>query len=82
MNDFDDFLEEEGLLEKAEALAVKRVLAQVIENEYTIKLYLDEDEDWFAYFVELPEISAFGDSPEEALQELKTAWTLTKDSYI
>jgi predicted HicB family RNase H-like nuclease len=43
---------------------------------------LDEDGDWLAYLVEMPNVSAFGESPEAALQELDTAWRLVKESYI
>ncbi len=32
-SDFDDFLQEEGLLAEAEAIAVKRVIAHQIEKE-------------------------------------------------
>ncbi|MBA3493244.1 MAG: type II toxin-antitoxin system HicB family antitoxin, partial [Gammaproteobacteria bacterium] len=31
---------------------------------FTVNLYLDEDGDWLAHFVELPNISAFADAPE------------------
>jgi predicted XRE-type DNA-binding protein len=34
-SDFDDFLQEEGLLAEAEATAVKRVIAYQIEKEMT-----------------------------------------------
>jgi predicted RNase H-like HicB family nuclease len=30
----------------------------------------------------MPNISAFGDTPQEALEELKTAWELTKEYYL
>jgi predicted RNase H-like HicB family nuclease len=43
---------------------------------------MDEQEDWLAYFQEMPNISAFGDTPQEALEELKTAWELTKEYYL
>lgn len=33
---------------------------------HTVNLYLDEDGDWLAHFVELPNASAFADSPEQA----------------
>ncbi|MGH8643647.1 MAG: type II toxin-antitoxin system HicB family antitoxin [Gammaproteobacteria bacterium] len=49
---------------------------------FTVNLYLDEDGDWLAHFVELPNISAFANSPEQALVELDTAWRLVKRSYI
>lgn len=48
---------------------------------YGIQLYEDEDGDWLAHFQELPNISAFGATPEEALTELRTAWEAVKSSY-
>ncbi len=37
-------------------------------DEFTVNLYFDEDGDWLAHFVELPNISAFADAPERALK--------------
>jgi predicted HicB family RNase H-like nuclease len=34
-----------------------------------------------AHFVELPNVSAFGATPEEALHELEIAWNLMKEDY-
>jgi len=48
---------------------------------YTVKLFLDEDNDWLAHLVELPGISAFGPSLEKALKELDAAWATAKESY-
>ena len=48
---------------------------------FIINLYVDEQGDWLAHFQEMPNISAFGDSPQEALEELKFAWELVKDDY-
>ena len=48
---------------------------------FTVNLYLDEEDDWPAHFVELPNISAFADTPEQALAELDSAWRLVKRSY-
>lgn len=48
---------------------------------FSVELYLDEDGDWLAHFEELPNISAFGDSPEAALKELETAWLMVKEDY-
>jgi len=48
---------------------------------YSVNLFLDEDGDWLAHFLELPGISAFGDTPEAALAELEKAWGLAKKSY-
>lgn len=48
---------------------------------FTVNLFLEEDGDWLAHFAERPEISAFGNSPEAALQELETAWEGVKECY-
>ena len=48
---------------------------------FMINLFLDEDGDYLAHFVELPNVSAFGPTPAEALEELKTAWELMKECY-
>jgi predicted HicB family RNase H-like nuclease len=49
---------------------------------FAIELFLDEDNEWLAHFEELPHISAFGGSPENALKELDIAWSAIKKSYI
>ena len=49
---------------------------------FTVNMFFDEDDQWLAHFVELPSVSAFGDTPEEALTELKTAWELLKECYL
>jgi predicted HicB family RNase H-like nuclease len=48
---------------------------------YSVNLLLDEDSDYLAHFVELPNVSAFGPTPEKALKELDVAWALVKESY-
>lgn len=48
---------------------------------FSLSLYLDEQGDWLAHFQTLPNISAFGDTPLKALEELKTAWELVKEDY-
>ena len=48
---------------------------------FTVNLYLDEEDDWLAHFVELPNISAFANTPEQALAEPDSAWRLVKRSY-
>ncbi len=48
---------------------------------YTVNVFQDEDGDYLAHFVEMPNISAFADSPEMAIQELATAWSGIKESY-
>ena len=49
---------------------------------FTVELFLDDDGDWLAHFGEMPNVSAFGGTPEEALTELKTAWDVVKESYV
>ena len=48
---------------------------------YTINVYLDDDGDWLAHFVELPEVSAFALTPEDALDELAQAWSGVRQSH-
>ena len=48
---------------------------------FSVNLFLDEDGDYLAYFVELPNISAFSNTPEGALKELVMAWQGVKESY-
>jgi len=47
---------------------------------FSVNIFLDEDGEYLAHFVEMPNVSAFGDSPEQALQELETAWEGVKES--
>jgi predicted HicB family RNase H-like nuclease len=47
---------------------------------YSVHILLDDDGDYLAHFVEMPNISAFGDSPEQALRELESAWEGVKES--
>ncbi len=49
---------------------------------YTVSVFLDDDGDYLAHFIEMPSISAFGETPERALQELKTAWEGVKESCV
>ncbi|MGF1490371.1 MAG: type II toxin-antitoxin system HicB family antitoxin, partial [Prochloraceae cyanobacterium] len=48
---------------------------------FTIKIYLDDQKDWLAHLEELPNVSAFGDTPEAALDELYVAWEGMKECY-
>lgn len=48
---------------------------------YTVNVFLDEDGEYLAHFVEMPNVSAFGESPEEAIGELANAWEGVKESY-
>ncbi len=48
---------------------------------FSIELFRDDEGDWVSLFEELPNVSAFGSSPEESLQELREAWEAMKESY-
>jgi predicted RNase H-like HicB family nuclease len=48
---------------------------------FTVNVFLDEDGDYLAHFVEMPNVSAFSDTPEDALKELAMAWKGVKESY-
>jgi len=48
---------------------------------YHVELFKDEDGDFLAHFEELPNVSAFGSTPEKALKELEVAWSLVKEHY-
>ena len=48
---------------------------------FTVNLFLDEDGDYLAHFVEMPNVSAFSDTPEGALRELAIAWQCVKETY-
>lgn len=60
---------------------MKRKKAKLDFDGYSVNLFFDEDGDWLAHFVELPQVSAFGESPEAALRELGVAWEGIKESY-
>ena len=48
---------------------------------FNVNIFLDEDSDYLAHFVEMPNVSAFSDTPEGALRELAIAWEGVKESY-
>lgn len=48
---------------------------------FTVNVFLDDEGEWLAHFVELPNVSAFADTPDEAVNALRTAWELVKESY-
>ena len=48
---------------------------------FMVNIFFDEDGDYLAHLVELSNVSAFGATPSEALNELKTAWELMKECY-
>ena len=49
---------------------------------FTVNVFFDEDGDYLAHFVEMPNVSAFSDTPEDALKELAVAWQGVKESYL
>src|SRR5262245_36333557 len=48
---------------------------------FSIHLLEDKDGDFIAHFMELPNVSAYGGTAEEAIIELKSAWEAMKASY-
>jgi predicted HicB family RNase H-like nuclease len=48
---------------------------------YAVEVFLDDDGDYLAHLAEMPNVSAFGPTPEKALAELAIAWQLVKESY-
>lgn len=48
---------------------------------FSVSLTLDEDGDWLACLVELPNVSAFAENPDAAIKELHEAWKGVKESY-
>ena len=54
-----------------------------IFDGFTINLFQDEDGDgdWLAHLVEMPNVSAFADTPQAAIDELEIAWQGIKESY-
>ena len=49
---------------------------------HEVTMFLDEDEDWLAYLVDMPNVSAFGVTAKKALDELAEAWELVKESQL
>ena len=52
-----------------------------IFDGFNVNIFLDEDGDYLAHFVEMPNVSAFSDTPDGALRELAIAWAGVKESY-
>lgn len=48
---------------------------------FAVNILQDDSGDWVAHFLEMPSVSACGDTPEEALSELDVAWEAMKESY-
>ena len=49
---------------------------------FAVNIFLDEDGDYLAHLVELPKVSSFASTPEEALKKLAEAWQCVKESYL
>ena len=49
---------------------------------FTVTLHPDEEGDWVAHFLELPNVSAFAETPNAAVEELKEAWEAMKESFV
>ena len=52
-----------------------------IFDGFTINFFQDEEGDWLAHLVEMPNVSAFADTPQAAIDELEIAWQGIKESY-
>lgn len=85
-----DLSEEEAMALATEAVAQHRAerrheasidhSGQDFEGQ-SINLALDDDGQWLAYLIDWPSVSAFADTLEDAITELRTAWELVKESY-
>ncbi|MDE0469354.1 MAG: type II toxin-antitoxin system HicB family antitoxin [Candidatus Poribacteria bacterium] len=56
-------------------------MSKDVFDGFKVNVFLDEDGDYLAHFVEMPNVSAFSDTPEGALRELAIAWEGVKKSY-
>ena len=56
-------------------------MSKDVFDGFNVNVFLDEDGDYLAHFVEMPNVSAFSDTPEGALKELAIAWEGVKESY-
>lgn len=65
---------------KSDMIKTAEMNADIFDG-FTVNMFFDEDGDYLAHLVELPNVSAFGPTPAEALEELKTAWELMKECY-
>lgn len=48
---------------------------------FMVNVFLDEDGDYLAHFIKMPNVSVFASTPEDALRELAMAWQGVKESY-
>ena len=52
----------------------------IVIDKLKVELFY-EDKVWLARFVRFPNLSAFGDTVEEAFKELGNVWNMVKDDY-
>jgi len=74
MNDYD-------FAQLLESVKQAGVIKRGEFDDFSIHLSQDKEGDFIAYFVEFPRVSAYGESIEEALLELREAWEAMKESY-
>ena len=56
-------------------------MSKDVFDGFNVNVFLDEEGDYLAHFVEMPNVSAFSDTPDGALRELAIAWKGVKESY-
>lgn len=59
-------------------------MSQIAKHDFdgfSIKIFRDEDGDWLAHLIEMPNVFAFANTPYAALDELELAWSGVKESY-
>ena len=56
-------------------------MSKNVFDGFAVTVFLDEDGDYLAHFVEMPNVSAFANTPADALRELSVAWQGVKESY-
>lgn len=49
---------------------------------FDVKIFYDKHDEWGAAISDIPGLSAFGNSPEKALEELDIVWQMYKESLI
>jgi predicted RNase H-like HicB family nuclease len=51
-------------------------------NGFAVRVFYDEpDNDWVAHFEEMPNVSAFADTPVDALKALEIVWGMMIECY-
>ena len=56
-------------------------MSKDVFDGFNVNVFLDEDGDYLAHFVEMSNVSALSDTPEGTLRELAIAWEGVKASY-